>query len=165
MEGEKKRAKENGGAPGAANILKVVYAVVGAIVFLFAAYHGLNSYLDARIESRINDADFLKKIARSVRPSLVFDEKGSIIADMGAAPFVDKISVSKGAKDTFEIVVSPVEYFGVEPVLEALDGDYTIHAARGQKFDWVFRLYGIQTLVAESSPQRERQRFRLELIR
>ena len=165
MEDEKKPLKEKTGTPRTGTILKVVYAVVGAIVFLFVGYHGLNSYLDARIETRINNADFLKKLARSVRPSLVFDEKGSIVADMGAVSFVDKISVSKGAKDTLEIVVSPLEYLGIEPVLEALDGEYTIHAERGQKFDWIFRLYGIQNIVAESSPQRGRQRFRLELIR
>jgi len=162
---EDKKKPQNAGSPGTGTILKVVYAVVGAIFFLFAAYHGLNSYLDARVEMRINNADFLKKLARSVRPSLVFDEKGSIVADMGAVSFIDKISVSKDAKDTLEIVVSPLEYLGMEPVLEALDDEYTIHAERGQKFDWIFRLYGIQHLVLESSPQRDRQRFRLEIIR
>lgn len=165
MENEKKQTKDNGRSHNAGAILKVVYAVVGAIVFLVAAYHGLNSYLDSRIDSKINNADFLKKLARSVRPSLVFDEKGSIVADMGAVPFVNNISVSKGPKDSFKIVVSPVEYLGVEPVLEALDDNYTIRAERGQKFDWVFHLSGIQTLVLESSPKRDRQRFRLEIIR
>jgi hypothetical protein len=165
MENEKKQTKDNGRSPNAGAILKVVYAVVGAIVFLVAAYHGLNSYLDSRIDSKINNADFLKKLARSVRPPLVFDEKGSIVADMGAVPFVNNISVSKGPKDSFKIVVSPVEYLGVEPVLEALDDNYTIRAERGQKFDWVFHLSGIQTLVLESSPKRDRQRFRLEIIR
>ena len=165
MEDEKKPLEENTGSPGIGTILKVVYVVVGAIVFLFVCYHGLNSYLDTRIETRINNADFLKKLARSVRPSLVFDEKGSIVADMGAVSFVDNISVAKGAKDTLEIVVSPLEYLGIEPVLESLDGLYTIHAERGQKFDWIFRLYGIQFIETEGSPQRDRQRFRLELIR
>jgi hypothetical protein len=165
MQEEKKPLKDNAGKPGTGSILKVIYTVVGSIVFLFAAYHGLNSYLDARIETRINNADFLKRLARSVRPSLVFDKTGSVVADMGAAPFIDKISVSHGAGDTFEIVVSPFEYLGVEPVLEALDDEYVIQAQRGKKFDWIFRLHGIQKLVMQSSPQRDRQRFRLELIR
>jgi hypothetical protein len=165
MEKDGKQAKDNGSALSAGAILKVVYALVGAIVFLVAAYHGLNSYLEARIESKINNADFLKKLARSVRPSIVFDERGSIVADMGAVPFVNNISVSKTPKDGFKIVVSPVDYLGVEPVLEALDGNYTIRVERGQKFDWVFHLSGIQTLVLESSPKRDSQRFRLEIIR
>ena len=165
MENEKKQTKDNGRSPNAGAILKAVCAVAGAIILLVTAYHGVNSYLDSRIDSKINNADFLKKLARSVRPSLVFDEKGSIVADMGAVPFVNNISVSKGPKDSFKIVVSPVEYLGVEPVLEALDDNYTIRAERGQKFDWVFHLSGIQTIVFEDSPKRDRQRFRLEIIR
>jgi hypothetical protein len=83
MTEEKKQAKENGSAPNVGAMLKVIYAMVGVIVFLFSAYYGLNSYIDSRIDSKIHNADFLKKLARSVRPSLVFDEKGSILADMG----------------------------------------------------------------------------------
>ena len=165
MADEKKQSKENGSTPNAGAMLKVIYAVVGTIIFLVAAYHGLNSYIDSRIDSKIHNADFLKKLARSVRPSLVFDEKGSILADMGAVPFVTNISVSKGPKDSLKITVSPVEYLGMEPVLEALDDQYTIRAERGQKFDWVFHLAGIQTLVLQSSPKRDRSRFRLEIIR
>src|SRR4030042_3709282 len=156
MADEKKQSKENGSTPNAGAMLKVIYAVVGTIIFLFAAYHGLNSYIDLRIDSKIYNADFLKKLARSVRPSLVFDEKGSILADMGAVAFVTNISVSKGPKDSLKITVSPVEYLGMEPVLEALDDQYTIRAERGQKFDWVFHLAGIQTLVLQSSPKRDR---------
>jgi hypothetical protein len=165
MADEKRQSKGNGSASNAGAILKVIYAVFGAIIILVAAYHGLNGYIDSRIDSKIHNADFLKKLARSVRPSLVFDENGSILADMGAVPFVTNISVSKGPKDTLKITVSPVEYLGMEPVLEALDDQYAIRAERGGKFDWVFHLAGIQALVTESSPKRNRGRFRLEIIR
>lgn len=165
MEDEKKQLKENTGSLGTGAVLRVVYALVAASVFLFTAYHGLNSYLDARVETRINNAEFLKKLARSVRPSLVFDEKGSIVADMGAVSFIDKISVTKNAKNNLEIVVSPLEYLGVEPVLEALDGSYTTTAERGQKFDWVFHVHGVHFFVDGSGPKRDRERFRLEIIR
>jgi len=165
MTDEKKQSKENRKASNTGAMLRVVYAVFAGIIFLVAAYHGINSYIDSRIDSKIYSTDFLKKLARSVRPSLVFDEKGSILADMGAVPFVSSISVSKGPKDSLKITVSPVEYLGIEPVLEALDDQYTIRAERGQKFDWVFHLAGIQTLILESSPKRDRGRFRLEIIR
>jgi hypothetical protein len=165
MTDERKQSKENSSAPNISAMLKVVYAVFGVIIFLLAAYHGLNSYIDSRVESKIHNDDFLKKLARSVRPSLVFDENGSILADMGAVPFVSNISVTKGPKDSLEIIVSPVEYLGIEPVLEALDDQYTIRVERGKKFDWVFYLAGVQTLVLESSPKRDRGRFRLEIIR
>jgi hypothetical protein len=172
MADEKKQSQETGGAPNADPMLKAIFYAVGtilgvvmSIVTLVAAYHGLNSYIDSRIGSKIHNADFLKKLARSVRPSLVFDEKGSILADMGALPFVTNISVSKSPQDSLIITVSPVEYLGMEPVLEALDDEYTIRAERGQKFDWIFHLAGIEMLVTDSSPKRDRGRFRLEIIR
>ncbi|MCG6535991.1 MAG: hypothetical protein L7F78_15130 [Syntrophales bacterium LBB04] len=146
-------------------MLKVIYAVFGAVVFLVVAYHGLNSYIDSRIESKIHNTDYLKKLSRSVRPSLVFDEKGSILADMGAVPFISNISVSKTAKGSIKIVISPAEYLAIEPMLEALDDQYTIRAERGEKFDWIFHLAGIQILVTDSSPRRDKGRFRLEIIR
>jgi hypothetical protein len=165
MTDERKQSKENGSPPNAGAMLKVVFAVVSAGIVLLVAYHGLNSYIDSRIDSKIHNADFLKKLSRSVRPSLVFDEKGSILADIGAVPFVSNISVSKGPKDSLKITVSSVEYLGIEPVLEALDDQYAIRAERGQKFDWVFHLTGIQMLVLQSSPKRDGGRFRLEIIR
>jgi len=165
MMDEHKDSKDNGSALRAGTILKVVFAVVSAVIVLVAAYHGLNGYIDARIDSKIHNADFLNKLGRSIRPSLVFDERGSILADMGAVPFITNISVSRGSNDTLTITVSPVDYLGMEPVLEALDAQYTIRAERGKKFDWVYHLSGIQTLVLESSPKREKGRFRLEIIR
>jgi hypothetical protein len=147
--------------------LKYVFPIIAAIILLIGAYHGLNWYLDHRITTKINDADFLKKLARSVRPSLVFDQNGSIIADMRAVSYINNISISEGPKDSFTIVVSPVDFLAVEPVLEPLDGRYNIHGQRGKKFDWVFNLSGISTLLLEDSPlsTREKQRFRLEIIR
>ncbi len=121
----------NTGNPKTGAILKIVYAVFGVIVFLFTAYHGLNSYLDYRIETRISNPAFLKKLAMTVRPSLIFDEKESIIADMGAAALIDNITVSKDKKGNFEIVITPLEYLGAEPALEALDFNYSITAERG----------------------------------
>jgi hypothetical protein len=80
-------------------------------------------------------------------------------------PLVTKISVSKVQNDSFKIIVSPAEYLGMEPMLEALDDPYVIRAERGQQFDWVFYLARLPKWVAETTPKRDRGRFRLEIIR
>ena len=143
---------------------------IGLVILIsafVAAIYGVISFVDWRIDKQINDADFLRKIARKVRPSLVFDEKGSIIADMGAVGLIKNILITEGPKDSFTIVVSPVDFLAIEPVLEPLDGRYNIQGQRGKKFDWIFNLSRISTYFAEGSalPPRERQRFRLEIIR
>lgn len=146
-------------------IRKAPFNFIGAVIFLFATYHGFNGYMDYRIDNRIKNPDFLREIARRIRPSLVLNDKGSIIADMGAVQYINDIKVLKGEKGKIQIIIIPNEYFGIEPVLEALDAEYAIHAERGSKFSWIFKLYAIQQIVAESSPQRDIERFRLELIR
>jgi len=144
-----------------ANMLKAV----GFVILLFGSYHGFNSYIDWRIDNRIKNSDFMHELARHVRPSLIFDDNESIIADMGANQYISDIKVSRPNKKNVLIIISPNEYLGVEPVLEALDAEYIIHAKRGKKFDWIFNLSAIQQLVLESSPERDNERFRLEIIR
>lgn len=161
----KTKNEEGDNRASTVNTLKVIYVLAGIAVFLFVSYHGFNSYIDWRIDNRIKNSDFLHQLARHVRPSLVFDDNGSIIADMGAIQYISDIKVSKGDKNSVLIIISPNEYLGVEPVLEALDAEYSIHAKRGQKFDWIFNLYPIQQLVMELSPERDNERFRLEIIR
>ncbi len=56
--------------------------------------------------------------------------------------------------------------FFAEPVLEALDENYSIVAKRGQMRDWVFSLYESDYLTTISqAPQDKMKRFRLEIIR
>jgi len=146
---------------------RIVLFLVTSIVAFVVAYYGVTSFVDSRIEKQINDADFLKKLARNARPSLVFDVKGSIIADMGAVSYITNISISESPNDSLTKVISPVDFLAVEPVLEPLDGRYNIQGQRGKKFDWVFNLSGISTRLREGSalpPPREKQRFRLEII-
>ena len=148
---------------GTITILKVIFGVMSAAILLFGGYHGLNSYLDRRIEARISNPAYLQKLARSVRPSLLFDDKGSIVADMGAGTLVKNISISKNDKGGLDIIITPLEYIGIEPVLEALDHGYNIEGERGEMFDWRFHLSGSSNY--KFGPEATRNRFRLELIR
>lgn len=146
-------------------MLSQILNVLIAVVIVVPLYYGFNLYLDSRIEAKINIPEFLKKLARNTRPSLIFDDKASISSDMGAVPYIKDISISKGRDDALEIVVSPTEFIATEPLLESLDDEYAIHVERGHKFDWVFHLHLITTITTEGSPVPQRNRFRLELIR
>ncbi len=119
-----------------------------------------------KIDRRVNNPEYLIKLARSVRPSLLFDERGSIVADMGAVSFVKNINVTTNGEADIDIVITPYEYLGIEPVLESLDGRYRIQVERGEMFDWTYHLYGIPVVTAgASSLPSVLQRFRLELLR
>ena len=166
METEKKRAERIGAfLKKVGTTIHACYVIFAGIVLVIGTIYAVDLYLNSKIETKISNPDFLKKLSRTMRPSLIFDEKESIQADMGAASFVEKISVSKVKKDDFKIVISPREHLGVQPVLEALDGRYVIRAERGKKFDWVFHLSAIHAILAEDSAEVDKQRFRLEIIR
>jgi hypothetical protein len=148
------------------HVLKSLYVITGAVVFLFATYHGFNAYLDSRIESRITDPAFMQELARNVRPSVVFDENGDVLADLGAMKLIDSIKVSRNTDEVWTITISPSEFLGVEPVLEGVDSQFVIHAERGNKYDWVYQLYRVHPLlVSEIPPEQKILRFRLEIVR
>jgi len=151
---------------GIKSILGAVMAIVAAFIVIIGAYHGLNVFVDNKISVNMSNPVFLRELARSVRPSVVFDERGSILADLGASNLIKEIKVTKEQKETLTltITVTPCEYLGIEPVLEALDGYYAIRAERGSKYDWVFHLTDIG--VTYEAPEEMRpQRFRLDIIR
>jgi hypothetical protein len=141
--------------------LTVVSAIGAAVSILF----GILAFVDSRVKASIEEPSFISKLSRQLRPSVIFDEKSSVLADLGAMQHISDIRVATKADGAVEVVVSPVEPFGIEPVLESLDETFVIKAERGNKYDWVFHLYPVQTLLVAEVPKVERRRFRLELIR
>jgi hypothetical protein len=107
---------------------KLVVAGVGTIVLLMAAYHGFNTYIDYRIEKKISDLEFIKKISHT-------------------------------------IVVSPNAFLSVPPLLESLDGEFGIIVNKGKKYDWVYELKSVDTLLLQSSGKITNHRFRIEVIK
>ena len=62
---------------------EIMKALAG-IVLTFAALYGVYSYVDWRIEKKINSPEFIRKISSNIRPSVVFDSRESIEIDLGA---------------------------------------------------------------------------------
>lgn len=144
---------------------KLALGAVGVIVLLVTAYHGINIYIDYRIENKINDLKFISKLSRSIRPSVVFDQKDSILANTGAMEYIENIDVIAKDGEPKKIVLSTKVFLGVAPLLECLDGDFDIIVNRGKKYDWEYELISIDRLLLSSSGQITNHRFRIEIIR
>ncbi len=50
-----------------------------AVITVIAALYGVLFFIDKRIENRIRDDAFLRKLASALRPSGIFDHKGSVL--------------------------------------------------------------------------------------
>ncbi len=141
---------------------EIMKAFAGIVVMLSVLY-GVYSYVDWRIEKKINNPEFIRKISSNIRPSVVFDSRQSIEIDLGAMQFIEKIEVvpSKDPRFPKKIVVSPKEYLAHAPFLTTLDEtEFVIMVERGQKFDWVYHL-GISKYIGNI----EKTRFRLEIVK
>ena len=145
--------------------LKIVLSATGAIVVLVGAYHGYLFHIDYRIEKRLHDAEFLKEISYTLRPSVVFDQKNTILADMGAMQYIDEITVETEGREPTKIIVAPKVFLGIAPLLECLDGEFGITKSRGKKFVWVYELESSGSIRPVSSGRITNHRFRIEVLR
>jgi hypothetical protein len=151
--------------------LKENLGVVGTFILslggLFGMVLGFNSYLDNRIESRLTDPVFVKQLNSKLRPTVIFDEHGTILSDSGGMEHIREIRVVRSDKDKNDWIVTirSIRHLAVEPVIEPLDDRYVVNAHRGQGFDWIFTLDAKVFMVAQSSATIDHpERFRLELV-
>lgn len=142
-----------------------IWKGTGVFIAVIAGYHGLNHYIDGRIQEVISTDNFQEKLARKIRPSVVFNETESILLDSGAMAYLHSVAVERISKNNLTITIAPKELLGVEPVVEALDGRYVVLSSRGKGYNWVFELKS-GSYIVDGMPEEDRpERFRLELIR
>lgn len=141
---------------------EVMKALVG-IVLTLAALYGIYSYVDWRIEKKINNPEFIRKISSNIRPSVIFDSKESIEIDLGAMQYIEKIKVVPSTDPRFpkKIIVSPKEYLAHAPFLNSLDRvGFDVQVERGKRYDWVYNLD-----VSQWPDKIDKSRFRLEVLK
>jgi len=148
-----------------ATIITTVAAVIAIGGFLYTT-------IDKKIENKLNQPEFIRKVASEMRiPSLIFDESERIVYDMGACEFIniDKIKVKKNSNsDIEEIIISSKSFLKMAPILTSIDSEiYFDTPERVKPYDWKYKtLEGPAFIVAEGF-QREKiiMRFRLEIIK
>lgn len=147
----------------------VISAIVGIIALIFAVFIQLYSSIEKRIENKLNDPEFIRKVANIARlPFVIFDEDESIIIDTGAMNYIEKIEVKKGQRQQVsEIIVSPKKYMPVAPILKSIDIEIEFdEPTRGQEFDLVYKTVEIDVAFMKTyaSGKPPKRRFRLEII-
>jgi len=142
-------------------LLVTVVVSIGTIV---AAIYGIIQFIDWRIERKIHEEPFLRKISASLRPMVIFDENGSILLDQGAMEVLEKIEVLRPAGDgnvPTEILIHPKRHLANAPLLQTLENELIdIAVSRGKGYEWRYQLeYQMFDHVVT-----EKRRFRLEVL-
>jgi hypothetical protein len=140
-------------------IFKGFLWILGAVAVLYS----FHMHIKQVVQDYVNSPEFMRKVASQVRPSVIFDGKGSVIADLGAMQYIAEIKVRVG-KDPLcpeRIIITPTKHLSQAPLLQVADeNSFHIKAERGVKYDWVYTLRGIVTIGLSDKPAL----FRLEII-
>jgi hypothetical protein len=133
------------------------------ILGIFAAIYGFIRFIDWRIERKIHEEPFLRKISSSLRPLVIFDENSSILFDQGAMSMIEKIEVSHSSEDNLpsEIFIYPKRHLAHAPLLQTLENEFIeITSSRGKGYEWRYTLdYNMMNDVFNG-----KRRFRLEVL-
>jgi len=138
--------------------------VAGTIGTIVAAIYGVIRFIDWRIERKIHEEPFLRKISASLRPLVIFDENSSILLDQGAMDVIGKIEVSRstrGDKLPAEIVIYPKRHLTHAPLLQTLENELIgIVVSRGKGYEWRYQL----EYQMSNDYYSGKRRFRLEVL-
>jgi hypothetical protein len=136
--------------------------VAGTIATIVAAIYGFIRFIDWRIERKIHEEPFLRKISSSLRPLVIFDENSSILFDQGAMNMIEKIEVSHSSEDSLpsEIFIYPKRHLAHAPLLQTLENEFIeITSSRGKGYEWRYTLdYNMTNDI------NGKRRFRLEIL-
>jgi hypothetical protein len=142
--------------------IKTALEIGGYVIAVIGGIYGFMVFIDKRIENRIRDDAFLRKLASAIRPSVIFDHNGSVLIDQGAMHFIEAIYIELDEPGPYpkRIVIQPKQHLPYAPLLTPLESDMAnISTSRGKKHDWVYTLDYFMT-----SDERETLRYRLEII-
>ena len=142
--------------------------VLVVVTVLLGILGWLENRIDKAVERKLVDPFVLRKIAEQARPSLIFNGKGSILHDMGAAQYLkpDDIEIVEHGNDQGIIMptklhigfVKPVSF---APIVTPLYDTAYITASNGRGLDWEF---SINWTVVPIQTNDEARVYRLEIV-
>ena len=141
---------------------------LGTMIFgILTTYFIVTSNLDKTITNKINDPNFLEKIAKNVRlPFLIFDENETYIVDGGAADLIKKINVIKKGGQIIKIVLASNKKMPVPPILISLNNNIQFYQAEAKKeFVWEYRTLQFEMVFIDTPKEKPPSKlFKLDIL-
>jgi len=135
---------------------------------MFAIFLQLYNSIDKKIETKLKDPDFIKKVASEIRlPLLIFNEEKTFLIDIGASELLNDIKIIKDGRDVKEIIITPKKFLPVAPILESYDSDIEFEEPQhGSKFDWIYKTILPEMVFAKTYPSGKPplKKFKLQVI-
>ena len=113
----------------------IIVTFLATLIFsILSTYFIVTANLDKVITDKINDSDFKKEIAKSIKiPILIFDESKTYVYDGGASKFISKIEVVKKDGIIDKIVLTMNNKTNFAPIITSLNSDIIFQQATPSK--------------------------------
>ena len=129
--------------------VKLAVSIVGVLVALGTAFYVGVEFIDWRVRSVVAENEFIERVAREVRPYVIFDQRGSILSDGGAMAHLVRIEEhpievvlaeeDSGGFHDLVIHVRPELNLATAPILEVLSThDGVVRPERGIGYEWIY---------------------------
>lgn len=144
------------------NFIKWSFGLGVAAIVVIASLAAVDYYIEKKVNDAISDEELIKKISSRVRPSMIFDQNGSILADMGAWQFISDLNVSENTQGFVDKITISMKNPGASPILTSLDKtvDYFIRSVKGKKLNVTYEL----EVLSHTKPKASKSLFNLEFV-
>lgn len=149
------------------NNIKKSFENIGGILTVIASLLAVYFFIDFVVGIKINQPEYIHKIAEQVRPFVIFNGDGVILSDGGALQYLDSLIVLEKLPfgNCFRpkrMLIKPKQFLQNEPVIQCLSNElFDISIKRIPTISWsVFMDYSIGPVGDPCA-----LKFRLEIIR
>ena len=124
------------------NTLTIVVGLFTIIGVMITVFLHLSNTINSRIEEKIRDPNFIKKVALEIQlPFLIFDENEHIIYDNNAYNLLNSIKVTKDKKDIVSITILPKTFMQIPPIIENMNSHLNFNEPKpANQIDWEFKV-------------------------
>lgn len=138
-----------------------------SVFTIILIYIGVDDYINNKIDKKLHDEAYLKRVSKSLRPFLIFNQYGNFLYDHGASQYIDSLVVfppilKLETNEVFVIGVFPKDYLAFQPLLENLSAiEMVIKPNQIENKSWAYKVQ----ILSGLQPKPEVVLFRLEILR
>ncbi len=124
------------------------------LIGLIIAFITFDSYINNQIDEKITDTEYVKKLSKTLRPFLIFDNSGVVTYDHGAGKFIDSINVKYFPYDTTQggnlgwpkkIMIYTNQFLTTSPLLDYIGVFNFTYSTERNKNGWLIKTKPIET--------------------
>lgn len=146
------------------NYVGAIFTVGLTVAAIVGVIFGVKAYVERLVDKRLDSPETIDRLSKLIRPTVIFDNKGTILADLGAMEYIESIGVSGNEEQPLlpiRIELKCNKFLDLPPMLTSMDNySYGEKVSRKDKFGWIFELEPMSYDTQDAT-----FRFRLEVLR